>query len=125
VTDARAHLGNHDPARIELPSLTLTLGAQSTGVTKLEEVFTGDVDVAFLMNTSNNTYDVGHIMNPIGVGPDSVDVTFISTQLSSTDYTLFLGGQFKIVVRGPAATGFQTKGAQATIQATLTFDAFQ
>ena len=125
ITAARAKLGNHDPSRIELPMLTLTLGAQSTGVTKLDDVFTGDVDVAFLMNTSSNTYDVGHVTNPAGVGPDSVDSTFVSTQLSAADYQLLLQGQFKVQVRGPAAAGFQSKGAEASIQATFTFDAFQ
>ena len=125
VSSSRAQLGNHDPSHVELPTLTLTLGAQSTGVTTLDEVFTGDVDVAFLMDTSNNTYDVGHIMNPTGVGPDSIDSTFDSSQLSAADYQLFLAGQFKVQVRGNAAAGFQSKGANATLQTTFTFDAFQ
>jgi hypothetical protein len=125
VTDARAHLSGHDPSRIEIPSVTLTLGGQSTGVTKLDDVFTGDVDVAFVMNTSNDTYDVAHLMNPTGVGPTSMDVVFDTTKLSAADYQLFLGGQFKVVLRGPAAAGFASKGAEATLQTTFTFDAFQ
>src|SRR5215468_5571204 len=52
VSDAQHKLGK-DPARIEVHQLTLTLGAQSIGVTKLEEVYTGDVDVAFIMNDTN------------------------------------------------------------------------
>ena len=125
VTAARGDLGNHDPSRVELPTLTLTLGAQSTGVTKLDDIFTGEVDISFLMDTSNNTYPVGSITNPTGVGPDSMDSTFVSTQMSSADYQLFLGGQFKVVIRGTAAAGFATKGADATLQTTFTFDAFQ
>jgi len=68
VSDAQRKLGR-DPTRIEIDQLTLTLGAQSTGVTKLEEVYTGDVDVAFIMNDTNNTYDAGHVMNPMESAP--------------------------------------------------------
>src|SRR5256885_7155216 len=44
VTDARAKLGGKDPSVIELSGLTLLLGGTSTGVTTLDQVFTGDVD---------------------------------------------------------------------------------
>jgi hypothetical protein len=125
VADARAQLGGHDPSRIELPSVTLTLGGQSTGVARLEDVFTGDVDVAFVMNTSSDTYDVAHLMNPAGVGPTSMDVVFDSTKLSANDWPLFLGGQFKVVLRGTPAAGFAQKGADASLQVTFGFDAFQ
>jgi hypothetical protein len=124
VGEAQAKLGK-DPARIELDGLTLTLGAQSTGVTKLDEVYTGDVDVAFIMNDTNNTYDVGHIVNPSGVGPADVDVTFASADVSDLDYVKLLGGSFKVVIRGTAATGFGTKGAEASLQLTFTFAAFE
>src|ERR1043165_6952579 len=53
VNDARAKLG-HDPLRIEVDRLTLTLGAQSTGVARLEDVFTALVDVSMIMNDTNN-----------------------------------------------------------------------
>lgn len=125
VADAKTHLGGHDPSRIELPSVTLALGGQSTGVAKLDDVFTGDVDVAFVMNSTNNTYDVGHIMNPTGVGPSSLDVSFDSTQLASQDWPLFLNGQFKVVIRGTPAAGFAGKGAEAVLEVSFTFDAFQ
>src|SRR5258706_10931080 len=46
VNAAKAKLGGKDPSRIEIDSLTLTLGAQSTGVSKLDDVLTGDIDVA-------------------------------------------------------------------------------
>src|SRR5215813_12399910 len=49
VADATTKLG-HAPGRIEIDRATLLLGGQSTNVTKLEEVFTGVVDVAFVMN---------------------------------------------------------------------------
>jgi hypothetical protein len=124
VTDAQNKLGK-DPARIEVDDLTLTLGAQSTGVTTLQEVYTGDVDVAFITNDTNNTYDVGHIMNPMGVGPDTVDVNFMSSQVSDADFAKMLTGSFNVVIRGAAADMFSTKGAEANMQLTFTFAAFK
>jgi hypothetical protein len=124
VTDAHAKLAR-DPARIEVENLTLTLGGQSIGVTTLQEVYTGDVDVAFITNDTNNTYDVGHIMNPMGVGPDTVDVSFLSSQVPSADFSKMLTGSFSVVIRGPAAAMFSTKGAEADVQLTFTFAAFK
>jgi hypothetical protein len=123
VSDAHTKLGR-DPARIEVDKLTLLLGAQSINVAKLDDVYTGDVDVAFLTNDSNNTYDVGHVMNPAGVGPVELTVVFRSEMVPSTDFAKFLTGSFKVVIRGPAAAGFSTKGAEASLQATFTFAAF-
>ena len=124
VADAHTKLGQ-DPARIEIDKLTLTLGATSTGVTKLEEVYTGDVDVAFITNDTNNTYDAGHVMNPTGVGPVDVTVAFNPEDISPADFTKILGGSFKVVIRGPAAATFSTKGAEANLQLTFTFAAFE
>lgn len=124
VTDAHTKLGK-DPARIEIDKLTLTLGATSTGVTKLEEVYTGDVDVAFITNDTNNTYDAGHVMNPTGVGPVDVTVAFQSADVPAADFTKILGGSFKVVIRGSAAPTFSTKGAEANLQLTFTFAAFE
>jgi hypothetical protein len=125
ISDATAKLGNHAPGSIGLDQLTLTLGAQSTGVTTLEEVVTGDVDVAFLIDNSNNTYDAGHVMNPTGVGPVSLDPDFDWTMVASTDVAAILNGSFKVALRTPAAVGFATKGASASLQVTFTFAAFK
>jgi len=124
VNEAERKIGK-SPTRIELDHLTLTLGAQSTGVTTLEEVYTGDVDVAFIMNDTNNTYDAGHVINPRGVGPVDVDVAFDPALVSDIDYAKLLGGSFKVVIRGPAATTFASKGAEANLQLTFTFAAFE
>lgn len=123
VNDARTRLGK-DPGAIELDQLTLTLGAQSTGVIALNEVYTGDVDVAFVMNDTNNTYDAGHATSPTGVGPVDMSVVFRSNQVSAVDFPKLLSGSFKVVIRGAAAVGFSTKGAAANLQATFTFAAF-
>ena len=124
VSDAHATLGK-DPTRIEIDKLTLVLGAQSTNVTKLEDVYTGDVDVAFLTNDSNNTYDVGHVMNPAGVGPVELAIGFRSDDVPAADFAKFLNGSFKVVIRGSAAVGFSAKGAEASLQTTFTFAAFE
>ena len=125
TNDATAKLGGVPPSRIELHDLTLTLGAQSTGVTSLDQVVTGDVDVAFLVNNTNNTYDAGHIMNPTGVGPSTMDVVFDWSKVADADRAQFLNGSFKVVLRAPAAAGFSSTSASASLQVTFTFDAFQ
>ena len=124
IKDAMTKLGGKDPTRIEIDKLTITLGAQSTGVATLDEVLSGDVDVAFLANTSNNTYDAGHIMNPTGVGPDDMDPNFDWSMVATQDVAQMLNGSFKVVLRAPAAANFTTKGADATLQLTFTFTAF-
>lgn len=124
VKDARDTLGR-DPARVEVDAATLTLGAQSTGVVTLQEVFVGDVDVAFVIDDSNNTYDVGHVIDPAGVGPVGIDINFESDAVSDADYGKVLSGSFKVVIRGTAAPDFDMKGAEADLQVSFTFAAFE
>ncbi len=123
VNNARAKLG-HDPVRIEVDTLTLTLGAQSTGVTTLDEVFAGQVDVSMIMNDTNNTYVIGSITNPAGVGPDDIDIALDGHSIAPQDFAKYLNGSFSVVARGPAAATFATKGAEANLQLTFTYAAF-
>jgi len=127
VTDARAALGGADPARIEVDSATLVLGASSTGVLTLGEVFGGTVEVLFIMNDTNNTFAVGTaaIDATTSAGPVALDIGFASDGVLGDDWTKLLGGSFKVVVRGPAAAGFTTKGADADLQTTFTFAAYE
>jgi hypothetical protein len=124
VAGARTMIGR-DPNRIEIDRVTLTLGAQSTGVTALDQVYTGTVDVMFLMNDSNNTYGVGSVTSPTGPGPVPLDVTFASATVGDQDWSKFLGGSFKVVIRGTAAPEFANKGAKADLQLVFTFAAFE
>lgn len=124
MTDANRELGGA-PGRVEIERLTLTLGAQSTGVTALEQVYAGTVDVLFIMGDTNNSYPVGKIMNPTGTGPLEMPVGFESNDVGDPDWTKFLGGGFKVVIRGSAASDFATKGAKADLQLTFTFAAFE
>ena len=123
VNDAQRRLGR-DPTRIEVDTLTLTLGGQSTGVTTLQEVFTGEVDVSMVMNDTNNTYVIGSVMNPNGVGPVDVDISLDGRTIAPQDFAKYLTGSFAVVARGPAATTFASKGAEANIQLTFTYAAF-
>jgi hypothetical protein len=125
VADAQRKLGTVDATQIEIDNLTLILGGTSTKVSALDQVFTGDVDVAFVINDSNNTYDVAHITNPTGVGPSSMSVNFDSTTIAPQDTAKFIGGGFKVVIRGTAAADFAGKGAEADLQLTFTFAAFK
>ncbi|QSQ14856.1 hypothetical protein [Myxococcus landrumensis] len=125
VDNARKELDGKSPARVELTSLTLTLGAGSVGVTSLSEVFTGRVDILFRTEESNNTHIVGHVENPTGSGPVPFVVDFDSKAMSAEDYSRFLAGKFNVVLRGSAAPTFTTKGADVDLQATFAFTAFE
>jgi hypothetical protein len=125
IADARAKLGGRDPSVIELHQLTLTLGAQSTGVSALEQVMTGDVYVKFLVNETNNTYVAGHFASPTGPGPVDAHETFDWSALGPQDVTRMLGGSFKVTFNAPGATDWATKGAEASLQLTFTFTAYE
>lgn len=124
VSDATTKLGRA-PGRIEVGRVTLLLGGQSTNVTRLEDVFTGVVDVAFVMNDTDNTYEVGTVTNPTGVGPVDVQIALSGADMAPQDFTKYLGGGFKVIARGTAATGFASKNAEAALQLTFTFAAFE
>ena len=126
VSNARRELGNTDPGAIEVEKVELFLGADSTGVTTLGGVFNGNVEVLFQMNDTNNSYPVAHgtIEAATGAGPFGLAIDF-DPAIPDADYAKLLGGSFKVIVRGPAASGFETKGADADLQTTLTFAAFE
>lgn len=125
INDAMMKLGGKNPSTIELNQCQLTLGGTSTGVATLQDVFTGAVDIAFITDDTNDTYDAATITNPMGVGPVDLDVTFDFSKVSSADQQKFMTGSFKVVLRGTAEGTFATKGAEADLLATFTFDALQ
>ncbi len=127
VGDARDQLGGRDPGTIALEATTVLLGGGSTGVARLGEVFTGDVEVLFEMNDTGNSFPAAHgtIAATDGGGPIALAASFGSDGIGSADYAKLVGGSFKVVMRGPAAADFMTKGADADIQITLTFAAYE
>lgn len=125
ITEARNVLG-HDPSDIKLEKITITLGGQSTGVTTLEQVMTGDVYVKFLMNDTNNTFTVGHFGTPTGPGPFVGHPSFsMARDVTDADIAKVIGGSFKVVLNATPAADFSTKGAEASLQLTFTFSAFE
>ncbi|MBS1123028.1 MAG: hypothetical protein H6Q90_5256 [Deltaproteobacteria bacterium] len=61
----------------------------------------------------------------MGTGPVDVGVTFEFAQLADQDVAKLLGGSFKVVIRGTAATDFASKGVKADLQLAFTFAAFE
>ncbi|WP_163993158.1 hypothetical protein [Pyxidicoccus caerfyrddinensis] len=125
VDTAHQELDGKAPSRVEIATLTLTLGAGSVGVASLAEVFTGRVEILFRVEESNNTYVAGHVENPTGTGPVPFLVDFDSTAMAPDDYTRFLDGKFNVVLRGSAAPTFMNKGAEVDFQSTFSFTAFE
>lgn len=125
ISDARAALGGGDPSVIEIDSASMLLGAQSTGVAGLDEIFGGQVDVLFLMNDSNNSHPAAETAAPVGAGPVTLDALFDSGAMAAADYEKLLQGSFKVVIRGAAADAFETKGGDADLQVTFQFTAFE
>ena len=124
INESERRLGALEPQQIDVAELTLILGGTSKNVANLAEVFIGDVDVAFVIEDSNNTYDVWHVIDPTGVS-SAVDVNFDSRTIAAQDAAKFLGGGFKVVIRGTAAASFSGKGAEADLQLTFGFAAFE
>jgi hypothetical protein len=124
VADARARLGNKDPARIEINSLSLLVGGDSKKVTQLDQVFSGQIEFLFVVDDSKNSYMVGTLQTPTGTGTFNVAVSFRYSQLAAIDTAKFIAGGFKVVLRGPAAAGFKALDAEASLQATFNFEAY-
>jgi hypothetical protein len=128
VNAARARIG-HDPSRIVLTGATLTLLGTSTGVTALEQAFTGTVTISFVMNGTNDTFQVAQILNPAGAGPVSLSVGLDSDSLPAADRASLDQGQFKVVLLGtpPGGTAgtFATGNDLADLVATFEFVAYQ
>ena len=55
IANARTALDGASPSRIEVAEVSLLLGAGSTGVTQLGQIFAGNFEVLFEMNDTNDT----------------------------------------------------------------------
>ncbi len=123
VNDARSTIG-HDPSHVALAGATLELLGTSSGVTALEQVFAGTVVVSFEMNGTSALYYAAQVTNPIG-SSISMDPGFDSGSMPAEDRTSFMQGQFKVVLTGTTAPGFDTANASADLIATLAFHAYE
>lgn len=125
IKDARAELDGADPTRIAVSSVTLLLGGNSKGVTKLEQVFAGSVETLFEVEDSKNSYPVGEVTDPKGSGPVALSADFDTTPMAATDRDKLIEGGFNVVIRGAAANGFDKADAEADLQLTFTFNAYR
>lgn len=114
------------PSSIEVEAATLAI-EDSTGVAALEEIFAGDVDVAFVMNGSDEAYPVAVRTVAAGdeAGPVDLHVHFDSDAITDADYADLVAGSFKVTLSGDAAAGFADASADADLSLLLTFTAYE
>ena len=124
--DAARDAVGGEPSSIEVDAVSLGID-DSTGVTALDEIFAGDVDVSFVMNGSDELYPVAihGIVAEDDAGPVDFHVHFDSDAVSDADYTELVGGSFKVVLSGEAAAGFEAASADADLSLVLTFTAYE
>lgn len=124
ITAAKDAIGA-DPGRIELDTCELSLGAKSKGVTKLEEVFGGEVSVLLLVDSTKNSHNAAKAESVSGAGPAALTSSFKTTGLSAKDMEKIVKGDFKVVVRGNAASTFDgNKDQEADLQVSMMFAAY-
>ena len=126
VADVDGQLGG-PPGDIELQSLELLLATSSEGFSELQEVFDGTVDVQFEMNDTGNFFPAGSVAINSTVEGRSIllDPQFNFANVQASDLDKLLAGSFKVVLSGPAASGFEAANGKAELQLTFTFTAFE
>jgi hypothetical protein len=112
------------PSRIGVASATLALEPSSTGVTTLQQVFTGTTRLSFEPNGTSTLYAAASVDLPTGAGPVPMQVSFDSTSMTPPDYAALVGGNFQVVLTGTPAAGFGSTAVTARLQAVLTFVAY-
>lgn len=112
---------------IELEELELALGASSEGVTALNEVFDGLVEVQFEMNDTSNFFTVGsvNISSETEGRTVRLDPSFDLREYQATDFEKLVGGSFKVVLASPAQADFRALKAKADLQLTFSFAAYE
>jgi hypothetical protein len=120
---ARQQLEGKDPSRLELTSASLFLGGQSQGVTALEQVFSGRVDM--LLQTSHTSYAAAHLDQVSRAGPADFTVDFNWNAVAPADRSDLFNGNFDVVLRGEATTTFATTDSKADLQTTIGFQAYE
>lgn len=114
------------PGHVELDRCTISLGAKSKGVVALNKVFSGKVEVLFLVDSGKNSYVAASIDKVSGSGPVVLSVSFDNSAISAADRAKIVDGKFKVVIRGNAAQEFDgNKDAEAELLVALTFSAFE
>jgi hypothetical protein len=120
--NAAARALGRPPSRIVVTYLSLELLDTSSGVTNLNEVFTGQVSIGFELD--GVVYPAGTVTNPVGVG-FPMAATFDSAGLDPTAYDDLVGGGFPVILSGTATSGFAGAGATADLKTTFGFMAYK
>jgi len=126
VAAARDALGR-DPSSISVDELTLTLLTTSTGVASLGEIYDGPTDISFEMNGTNTLVPVASLaIGPTTTaGPVPMVIGFVPDAVLGDDWTALVGGNFKVVIDGPAQINFETAGASVDLEARFLFTAYE
>lgn len=116
---ARARLGR-DPAAVLIDGATITLGADTRGVTAFEQIFAGPVTL-YVVGSNDTTVNVGTIALPTGPGPVAATITAGRAELAAVNREMLSGG-FKVGMRVPAAA-MLPRSFDAKVTLTVTFRA--
>jgi hypothetical protein len=125
ISAAEARLGT-ETSEIDIERLTLQLGDESTNVTALEQVCTGNLSFELTLEGTNDTFVFGQATNPRGAGPVEVTVThrsFTPQRDDAANFAALRSGRFKLVLHAAAATDFPTRNAEASLVLTFTLTA--
>lgn len=127
IAAAKQELGGAVPGSIEVDRVQLFLGAGSTQVLSLGQVFAGPTDILFQLNDSGGTSPVAsqQIGPTSGAGPLAMEVSFDDETLGAADYERLVGGSFKVVIRGATAAEFAAKDAEANLEVTFSLTAYE
>lgn len=71
------------------------------------------------MNASDNSYPVAL------VDDDGATIQFEAPATDHEDWQSLIGGNFKVVLEGDAAPGFESLGASAELAVTISFGAYE
>lgn len=118
LQQARAVLGR-PPAAVLVDRATLTLGANSTGVTSFQQFLGGPLTL-YLAN-SGTTVNIGTVAQPMGAGPVEVTITATRDTLAPLQNDL-TQNSFKLGIRVPAAAG-RPRSFDAKVSTVLYFRA--
>jgi hypothetical protein len=125
ISDAQQKLGKN-PSLIELDSVTLSLDTtKSTNVTLLEQIMIGESRTSFVLNDTDTVIDAARFTNPTSAGPFNGTATFDMTPLAEADVEKLLGGSFKVQLNAAAAPELASTDADAVLQLTFTFSAYE
>jgi hypothetical protein len=126
VQDARNELGR-DPGEIDVTGVDVRLN-DTMGVTNLNEIFDGSVEILFQMNTTSDVMPVATVTidsTTEGGGPIDAEIDFVPEDFVDANYDDLVGGNFKVVYRGPANATYAGTSNKADLQITFTFEAFE